>query len=368
MPITDKIVYANVWEDPELNRLSLHVNENDDVLSVTSGGCNSLNLLVENPKSVVSMDLNKAQSALLELKCVGIKELSHEDFLELLGVEFETVPRKFHNDYRITLYKKIRKNLSEWARDFFDNNEGLIYEGLIMSGKVEHFFRIYKKILDFLYKSDPIQKIFYCPDLEIQRKVYNSINFKKWHMLNWSFLNRRVLSMVKGAHSFKFVEEKEFDKNLNRKIDHTMRNVYNRDNYFFQLILLGRFLTPDSVPPYLKSENFDNLKKNIDKLRVYQGITTDILKDYGKESFSKFSMSNIFEWMEDDIFNGVIREIIDIAKENSRLCYRYTLAKPRKLDEENSKILIDEPELAKKLHDKDRSFMYESFHVYEIKK
>ena len=106
MPITDKIVYANVWEDPELNRLSLHIKEDDDVLSVTSGGCNSLNLLVENPHSVVSMDLNMAQSSLLELKCLGIKELSHEEFLELLGVEFVTIPRKYHNHTGLLYIKK----------------------------------------------------------------------------------------------------------------------------------------------------------------------------------------------------------------------------------------------------------------------
>ena len=244
----------------------------------------------------------------------------------------------------------------------------MIYDGLIMSGKVEKFFKLYKSILDFLYAHDPVQKIFFCPDLEIQRRVYDGINFKRWHLLNWIFLNRKVLSMVKGAHSFKFVEEKEFDKNLNRKIDHTMRNVYNRDNYFFQLILLGKFLTPESVPPYLKRENFETLKKNIDKLRVYQGITTDILKEYGENSFSKFNMSNIFEWMEHDVFNGVMREIIAIARRNSRMCYRYTLAKPRELDEENRKVLIAEPELAEKLHFYDRSFMYESFHVYRIEK
>ncbi len=367
MPITDKIVYANVWEDPELNRLSLHVKEDDNVLSVTSGGCNSLNLLVDNPNSVVSMDLNPAQSALLELKCAGIKDLTHEEFLELLGVEFVSVRRKFHNDYRVSLYEKIRYNLTDWSKTFFDNNKDIIRKGLIMSGKVEKFFTIYRNILNTLYTFDPVKKIFYCPDLEVQKKVYNSINFNRWHMLNWTFLNRKILSMVKGAHSFRFVDEKEWDKNLNRKIDHTMRNVDNRENYFFQLILLGKFLKPDSVPPYLMEKNFEGLKNNIHKMRVYQGVTTDILKEYGKESFSKFSLSNIFEWMENDIFNNVIREVIDIAKPESRLCYRYTLAKPRQLDEENSKLLISEPELAEKLHKQDRSFMYESFHVYKIK-
>lgn len=368
MPITDRIVYSNVWEDPELNRLSLHVTPEDDVLSVTSGGCNSLNLLCLQPKRVVSMDLNPAQSALLELKIAGIRDLEHEEFLELLGVEFESEPRKFHNDFRVSLYKKVRPRLSEAACSFFDANEDLIKSGLIMSGKVEKFFTLYRKIHSLLYSFDPIRKIFQCPDVEVQRRVYDSISFGRWHFMNWIFLNRTILSMVKGAHSFRFVDEKEFDKNLNRKIDFTMRNVDNRQNYFFQLILLGKFLTPDSVPPYLKKENFPILKECIDRIEVYRGITTDILKRDGAGSFSKFNLSNIFEWMENDVFNGVMREVIDLSRPGGRLCYRYTLARPRELDEANRSMLIEEPELAAELHKQDRSFMYESFHVYEVKK
>jgi S-adenosylmethionine-diacylglycerol 3-amino-3-carboxypropyl transferase len=142
----------------------------------------------------------------------------------------------------------------------------------------------------------------------------------------------------------------------------------NKDNYFFQLILLGKFLTPDSVPPYLKRENFPILKSVIDRIEVYNGITTDILKRDGAGSFNKFSLSNIFEWMENEVFNAVMREVIELSRPESRLCFRYTLAKARELDEANLEIMTSEPELAKELHLQDRSFMYESFHVYSLNK
>jgi len=62
------VVYSNVWEDPELNRQALQVKPGQSVLSITSGGCNSLCLLLEDPSWVVSIDLNPAQLAMLELK------------------------------------------------------------------------------------------------------------------------------------------------------------------------------------------------------------------------------------------------------------------------------------------------------------
>ena len=71
--------------------------------------------------------------------------------------------------------------------------------------------------------------------------------------------------------------------------------------------------------------------------------------------------------MEHDFFNGVIRELIDLSRPGARLCWRYTLARPRQLDAANSDRLIAEPDLAGRLFAIDRSFIYESFHVYRLK-
>ena len=51
----------------------LKINNDDTVLTLTSGGCNSLNLLLHGAGHVVSVDCNPAQSALLELKATGIR-------------------------------------------------------------------------------------------------------------------------------------------------------------------------------------------------------------------------------------------------------------------------------------------------------
>ena len=43
------------------------------MLTLTSGGCNALNLLLHGAGRVVAVDCNPAQSALLELKTVAIR-------------------------------------------------------------------------------------------------------------------------------------------------------------------------------------------------------------------------------------------------------------------------------------------------------
>ncbi len=53
----------------------LKINKRDEVLTLSSGGCNSLNLLLHGAGHVVSVDCNPAQSALLELKATAIRSL-----------------------------------------------------------------------------------------------------------------------------------------------------------------------------------------------------------------------------------------------------------------------------------------------------
>ena len=53
----------------------LKINKRDEVLTLSSGGCNSLNLLLHGAGHVVSVDCNPAQSALLELKATAIRSV-----------------------------------------------------------------------------------------------------------------------------------------------------------------------------------------------------------------------------------------------------------------------------------------------------
>ncbi len=366
MPITDEVVYANVWEDPELNRRSLHVRPGDSVLSITSGGCNSLCLLLENPGRVVSIDLNPAQLGMLEYKRAAIMELDYDDYLESLGVTFYGKPSRHPQEYRVQLFDRIKKHMSPEARSFWEGRRERIAKGIFMDGKVEKFFAIYRRMLKFFYDWSDIEKLFSFETLEEQRNYYIGMNRRKWKFLNQCLLNKFVLSLVKGSHSFEQVEDPDLAANLNRKIHRGMTRFFNPDNYFMSLMLLGEHYKPDAMSPYLLRENFPVLKENIGRLEIFKGVLTDVLAKYGKASFDRLQLSNIFEWMTNEFFNGVIREAIDLARPHARFCWRYTLARPRALDAENSKRLRPEPDLAQKLFEQDRSFIYESFHVYQL--
>jgi S-adenosylmethionine-diacylglycerol 3-amino-3-carboxypropyl transferase len=361
------VVYSNVWEDPELNRVSLKVKPGENVLSITSGGCNSLCLLLEDPGKLISIDLNPAQLAMLELKRAAIMELEYDDFIEVLGVPFYKKPSTKPAEYRIELYNKIKKHMPAYAVEFWDDNLQIIKDGVMMCGKVEKFFAFYRKILTWLYGEKEFLKLFQAKDLAEQQEVYKNFRKKKWNALHRLLLNRTILSLVKGAHSFAMVEFEDFAGNLNGKRTLGMTRFFNPDNYFMTLMLLGGHYNETGMSPYLLRENYPKLQKNIGVLEIYKGTIGDVLKKDGPGSYDKFNLSNIFEWMTNEIFNGIIDEVLQLARPGARMAWRYTLASPRALDEENSSKLVYEPELSDELFKQDRAFIYESFHVYHLK-
>jgi len=51
----------------------LRVGKGDVCLTLTSGGCNAINMCLQGASSVTAVDCNPAQSALLELKATAIR-------------------------------------------------------------------------------------------------------------------------------------------------------------------------------------------------------------------------------------------------------------------------------------------------------
>ncbi len=71
----DAFVYNQIWEDPRVDLQALELDSNSRVLTISSGGCNALNYLLEGPESVTAVDLNRHHIYLLNLKLAALKHL-----------------------------------------------------------------------------------------------------------------------------------------------------------------------------------------------------------------------------------------------------------------------------------------------------
>ena len=116
-----RIVYSQCWEDEESGRKALKITPDDELLVITSGGCNVLAFSLEYPRSITAIDSNPAQNHLLELKIAAIRGLEYDLFLRFLGVR--------RSDMRWVLYQTIRGYMSTAARDYWDTQRENIEQG-----------------------------------------------------------------------------------------------------------------------------------------------------------------------------------------------------------------------------------------------
>ena len=105
----NNLVYNTCWEDPRLDHVALKMTPQDNVLVITSAGCNALDYAIAGPNHVYAVDMNPRQNALLDLKIAGIRHLDYEDFFRLFGYGHHPDARKLYRD-------KLRTGLPAWSR------------------------------------------------------------------------------------------------------------------------------------------------------------------------------------------------------------------------------------------------------------
>ena len=147
-----KLVFTHNWEDPEADHAALKIKSNDSILAITSGGCNVLGFLLSDPEIIYSIDINPAQSWMLELKIAAIKSLDFDDFISFAGL-------KDHNN-RLSLYEKIKPFLSKEALEFWNGQEKILTKGFLMNGKYERFIILAGKFLNFLHGKKRVRGLF----------------------------------------------------------------------------------------------------------------------------------------------------------------------------------------------------------------
>ncbi|MEJ8561100.1 BtaA family protein [Yoonia sp. GPGPB17] len=67
------LVYAQIWEDPVVDMEALQIQPDDNLVCITSGGCNVLSYLAANPASITAVDLSPAHVMLNKLKLATVQ-------------------------------------------------------------------------------------------------------------------------------------------------------------------------------------------------------------------------------------------------------------------------------------------------------
>ncbi len=358
-PFFKKIAYSTCWEDFNTINSALKINKNDRLISISSAGDNVLNALLKNPQKILSIDFNPKQNYLLELKIKAIQNLNHRQFLQLLGIK-ESLERK-------NIYKKIRKKLTKNTQNFWDKNIDLIEKGITYNGRQERYIKLIGRTVRS-FKGDEVCINFLTINDKEKQEEYFQKNIKDlvWDLFFKIFYSKPVMLFAKDKLVLSQINDNSVHTKFKERTEYAIKKIPVYKNPFTSLALIGRYLNEKYYPEYLKKENFKKLKKNINRIEIKNGRLLDILKKLPKDSYSKFNLSNVLDWITDEEFKETIKELKRVSKKNSRFCYFNTLIKrhiPKKI-----KNIKSDKKRANKLLKKDRSFLYGNFEIGVIQK
>ena len=272
-----------------LRRQVMDINENDTVLTLTSGGCNALNLLLHGAGEVVSVDCNPAQTALLELKAVAIQQLGFDDTWQLFG-------EGVHPHIEDVFERKLAPFLSQTSNSFWSKRLWYFRDGLYYQGGMGKLCWVLQCLFTFLGFGKALKRLVNAPTLEEQKRLWNSnyiVHFIKhgpsllvWifcKMISLIFCNRVVLWFGGGVPGKQYALIKGDGIPIEQYVARTLDGVaesshLRKSNYFYYNCLTGKFLR-DNCPSYLREANFNKLKAGvIDRLTVATGTFLDELK------------------------------------------------------------------------------------------
>ncbi len=377
----NNLVYNTCWEDPRLDRVALEFGPDDNVLVITSAGCNALDYALAGPKHVNAVDMNPRQNALLDLKMSAIRNLEFDDFFKMFGEGRLPGIKNIYQD-------KLRSELPDWSRSFwdkkikwFDNRRKTFYHRGT-SGAIARMICIYT---DRVIRVRPqLDSLLNAESIEEQKEIYEKHLKKKfWSGLMKFTMNRdTTMSMLGVPKAQRRQIETQYEGGLVKFIQDCMESVFvelpMKDNYFWRVYMNGKY-SRECCPEYLKEDNFAKLKGGVvDNVSTHTDSVQGFLEKYDGQ-ISRYILLDHMDWLSDQFFPLLESEwqaIVDRAAPGARLIWRSGGLRTDFIDEVQvnrngeiqkvSPMLSYNSELASQLHEKDRVHTYGSFYIAEL--
>ncbi|CAN5328822.1 DUF3419 family protein [soil metagenome] len=377
----DAFVYNQIWEDPRVDVQALQLNENSRILTISSGGCNSLNYLLENPENITAVDLNRQHIYLLRLKIAALKYLpSHTEFFNFFGYGKNA---KNIEDYQ----KYIAPNLDEDTKNFWESNTffgSILYgkrinffqnSGLYAHSRTSYFLRFFHRAAH-LFGGKP-EEILNARTPQEQEELYQKFIAPFFDSFLIKIVGKLPVTMFGLGIPPQQYEELKKDLHDGANIIDIYRERTRRlavafpiqDNYFAWQAFARKYDTKNrcAVPDYLKIENYEKLKANADKITTKIGSVTEEIKNSPKNTFNCFVFLDAQDWMNAEMLTELWTAIGEKGESNSRIIFR-TASRfspiepnlPNKLREN----FVYEEKLSNEFFNQDRAAIYGGFHLY----
>lgn len=359
----DTIRYSQVWEDHRLLEEGLLIGPDDDVLSITSAGCNVLALLLQGPRSITAIDMSAAQNALLELKLAAIRRLEHAEFAVLMGVR-EPGDGSDAGAARAALYARLRDDLPAYARAQWDARPADLASGVIHCGRLERYLGAFAPKL--AQPPGALQALLAAPDLPAQRAAWQALATPQLEAAFRAHFNRDVMARQgRDPAQFRWVEALDVESLLWQRFQRVCTELPVGDNFYLEFVTTGRYSDLAKAPPYLTPAGFARLKGLVDRVTIVTDELERFLTAAPAGAFNRANLSDIFEYASAELTEQILSTFAARFRRGGRLGY-WNLFVPRHRPESLAARLRRHEAAADALWRRDRAFFYGAFQLEEI--
>lgn len=345
------INYSSCNEDSRSEYQALQINYDDSILCITGSGSRPLDLLIKEPVSIVSIDFNPCQNFLLELKIKAFQILDYEELLKFFGIH--------QSRDREKIYLKIRKSLTNEAMNYWDRNKSTITKGCIYQGRWEKYFHTMALILG-IERPNVRHRLFHAKNLDEQKKIWTKEwDTAFWKMFLWVISPKIVWkTLFRDPGFYQYVQGKSYIYNYIYNCFNSAKDQFLlKESPFATLLFFGKYTSESVLPLYLQRENYDIIRKNLDRIQIVTESLDLYLKGMKEQQFNKYSLSDFNSYLSDEQYVDNWQQILKCARKDAIICERQWLAK-RDLPQAVQEQVIRHSELENALALSDDSIFY----------
>jgi S-adenosylmethionine-diacylglycerol 3-amino-3-carboxypropyl transferase len=367
------LVYAQIWEDPEVDMAALELGPTSRLVTIASGGCNVMSYLTADPMEIRAVDLNPAHVALLRLKLAAARHLPHYEAFRSFFAEADAPDN-------LRLYRQfVAPHLAPEVRAYWEGRDlagrrriTMFRRNLYGHGLLGRTIQL-GHVVCRLHGKRP-ERLLDARDQAEQRRLFED---ELAPVFDSRFV--RALADLPAAYFGLGIPPAQFDALkadaggslaalLRTRVERLACDFPIHQNWFAWQAFGRRYPgQAPGLPPYLRPENFDRLRERVDRAAIEQITFTDYLRRQDARTVDAYVLLDAQDWMSRAQIAALWAEINRTARAGARVIFRTAgedSPLPQMLPPELLAPWRYEEDRSRDLHARDRSAIYGGFHLY----
>ncbi len=371
----NRLVYAQIWEDPVADLAALRIQPGEHMLTISSGGCNALAYLTAQPGAVHAVDLNEAHLATLEIKRAAFRALpSYDDLLAFLG---EAAAKENTARYEKWIAPQLQAEAREWwetadvlgrpRHSFFTRyfyRRGLLGEFIGLS-------HLFVRLL-----GGNLAKLGAGATAEERQALFDRHLAPVFRNPLVRFLANRPTALYSlGIPPAQFEAiRRDATQGVSADFSDRMRRLtcdwpLEENCFAMQAVRRGYDIEcQSSLPMYLQREHYATIRQELDNLHSHHITLTEFLRGQARESLDAYVFLDAQDWMDRAQITELWDEVTRTARPGARVLFRTGGAtSPLEAQLPTELLAHWHTDVARNraLHTCDRSAIYGGMHLYE---